>query len=122
MCDRRRYLHWVFEAQKRFGLAVLNYMITSNHVHLLIKDTGPNVIADSIQLIAGRTAQEAIKGTGYFPAECLMRHTLTNLPTNELPLRPGQSVVARVDAAILFQVSGRTNALKSLLGSTRSRL
>jgi REP element-mobilizing transposase RayT len=51
-------LHWLFEAKKRFGLSVLNYMITSNHVHLLIKDTGPNVIADSIQLIAGRTAQE----------------------------------------------------------------
>ena len=56
--DRRRYLHWIFEAKKRFGLSVLNYMITSNHVHLLIKDTGPNVIADSMQLIAGRTAQE----------------------------------------------------------------
>jgi hypothetical protein len=24
--DRRRYLHWVFEAKKRFGLSVLNYM------------------------------------------------------------------------------------------------
>jgi len=56
--DRRRYLYWIFEAKKRFGLSVLNYMITSNHVHLLIKDTGPNVIADSMQLIAGRTAQE----------------------------------------------------------------
>ena len=56
--DRRRYLHWIFEAKKRFGLSVLNYMITSNHVHLLIKDTGPNVIADSMQLIASRTAQE----------------------------------------------------------------
>jgi putative transposase len=40
--DRRCYLHWVFDAKKRFGLSVLNYMITSNHVHLLIKDTGPN--------------------------------------------------------------------------------
>jgi REP-associated tyrosine transposase len=56
--DRRRYFHWIFEAKKRFGLSVLNYMITSNHVHLLIKDTGPNVVADSMQLIAGRTAQE----------------------------------------------------------------
>jgi putative transposase len=56
--DRRRYLHWVFEAKKRFGLSVLNYMMTSNHVHLLIKDTGPNIIAHSMQLIAGRTAQE----------------------------------------------------------------
>src|SRR5262249_23283136 len=26
--DRRRYLHWLFEAKKRFGLSVLNYMIT----------------------------------------------------------------------------------------------
>ena len=56
--DRRRYLHWLFEARKRFGLCVLDYMVTSNHVHLLIKDTGSDVIAESMQLIAGRTAQE----------------------------------------------------------------
>src|ERR1044071_9578053 len=56
--DRRRYLHWLFEAKKRFGLCVLDYMVTSKHVHLLIKDTGSNVIAESMQLIAGRTAQE----------------------------------------------------------------
>ena len=37
---------------------MLNFMVTSNHVHLLVKDTGPNVIARSMQLIAGRTAQE----------------------------------------------------------------
>ena len=28
--DRRCYLSWVFEAKKRFGLSVLNYMVTSN--------------------------------------------------------------------------------------------
>jgi REP element-mobilizing transposase RayT len=56
--DRRRYLHWLFEGKKRFGLCVLDYMVTSNHIHLLVKDTGPNVIAQSMQLIAGRTAQE----------------------------------------------------------------
>jgi len=56
--DRRRYLHWLFEAKKRFGLCVLDYIVTSNHIHLLVKDTGPNVIAESMQLIAGRTAQE----------------------------------------------------------------
>jgi REP element-mobilizing transposase RayT len=56
--DRRRYLHWVFEAKRRFGLSVLNYVVTSNHVHLLVKDTGEDVIAESMQLIAGRTAQE----------------------------------------------------------------
>jgi REP element-mobilizing transposase RayT len=56
--DRRRYLHWVFDAKKRFGLCVLNYMVTSNHVHLLVKDAGGDAIAQSMQLIAGRTAQE----------------------------------------------------------------
>jgi putative transposase len=37
----RRYLRWVFEAKKRFGLSVLNYYVpTSNDVHLLVKETG----------------------------------------------------------------------------------
>jgi REP element-mobilizing transposase RayT len=56
--DRRRYLHWVFEAKKHFGLCVLNYTVTSNHIHLLVHDTRSDVIAQSMQLIAGRTAQE----------------------------------------------------------------
>ncbi len=39
-------------------MSVLNYMVTSNHIHLLVRDSGPNVISQSMQLIAGRTAQE----------------------------------------------------------------
>ena len=30
--DRVRWLHWLFEAKKRFGLTVLNYIVTSNHM------------------------------------------------------------------------------------------
>ena len=56
--DRRRWRSWLFEAKKRFGLRVLNYVVTSNHIHLLVIDSGPDVIPNSIQLIAGRTAQE----------------------------------------------------------------
>ena len=56
--DRNAYLRWLYEARKRFGLCVLNYMVTSNHVHLLVKDTGDGVIAGSMQLVAGRTAQD----------------------------------------------------------------
>ena len=56
--DRRTYRHWLFEAKKRFGLRVFNYAVTSNHIHLLVKDTGEGVIAQSMQLAAGRTAQE----------------------------------------------------------------
>ncbi|HUJ16917.1 MAG TPA: transposase [Nitrospirota bacterium] len=57
--DRRRWLQWLFEARKRYGLSVLNYTVTSNHIHLLVRDNGNrDVIPASIQLIAGRTAQE----------------------------------------------------------------
>ena len=56
--DRRRYLQWVFEAKKRYSLSVLGYAVTSNHVHLLVRDNGHrDVIPKSIQLIAGRTGQ-----------------------------------------------------------------
>lgn len=54
MRDRRRYLRWLLEAKKRFGLFVVDYMVTPNPIHLLVKDTGENVIAQSMQLIAGR--------------------------------------------------------------------
>lgn len=56
--DRQHYVRWLFEAKKRFGLCVLNYTVTSNHVHLLIRDTAPGVISQSIQLVAGRTARD----------------------------------------------------------------
>ena len=56
--DRSNYLRWLYEARKRFGLCVLDYMVTSNHIHLLIKDTEEGVIARSMQLVAGQTAQE----------------------------------------------------------------
>ncbi len=30
--DRRRWCHWFFESKKRYGLCVLNYIVTSNHI------------------------------------------------------------------------------------------
>ena len=57
--DRQKWLQWLFEAKKRYGLIILNYTVTSNHIHLLVVDEGERgVIADSIKLVAGRTAQE----------------------------------------------------------------
>jgi REP element-mobilizing transposase RayT len=56
--DRRTWIRWLFEAKKRYGLCVLNYMVTCNHVHLLVEDTGGEAMARSIQLVAGRTAWE----------------------------------------------------------------
>lgn len=56
--DRQRWRQWLFEARKRYGLCVLDYIVTSNHIHLLVHDRGQGEIARSMQLIAGRTAQE----------------------------------------------------------------
>ena len=57
--DRQRWLGWLFEARKRFGLSILDYMVTSNHIHLLVSgDNGLEIIPKSMQLIAGRTGQE----------------------------------------------------------------
>ena len=47
-------ISWIFEAKKRYELCVFNYVVNSNHIHLLVKDTGEQVIARSMQLIAGR--------------------------------------------------------------------
>jgi putative transposase len=38
--------------------------VTSNHVHLLVKDPGEQVIPQSMQLIAGCTAQEYTQRKG----------------------------------------------------------
>lgn len=57
--DRKRWLFWLFQAKKRYGLCILNYSLTSNHIHLLTYDKKKsNVIANSVHLAACRTAQE----------------------------------------------------------------
>ena len=57
--DRRRWLQWLYVAKKRYGLTILNYMITSNHINLLVvDDSDREIIPRCIQLVAGRTGQE----------------------------------------------------------------
>lgn len=57
--DRKRWLYWLFQAKKRYGLHILNYAVTSNHIHLLVYDDGVRgKIPKSILLVASRTARE----------------------------------------------------------------
>jgi len=56
--DRRRWLHWLFESKKRYDLQILNYIVTSNHIHLLVLDGDEDVIPRSLQLTAGQTGEE----------------------------------------------------------------
>jgi len=47
------------KANNRFDISILNYMITSNHIHILIMDGHEDCcIADSMKLVSGRMAQE----------------------------------------------------------------
>ena len=56
--DRRTWVRWLYAARRRYGLCVLDYAVTSNHIHLVVRDQGRGEIARSMQLIAGRTGQE----------------------------------------------------------------
>ncbi|WP_320041740.1 transposase [uncultured Desulfobacter sp.] len=57
--DRNRWLDFLFRAKQKYGLEVLNYIVTSNHIHLLVSDNGNrDTIPKLMQLIAGQTAQE----------------------------------------------------------------
>ena len=57
--DRQAWVKWLYEAKLRYDLLIFNYMVTSNHVHLLLLDeSGQEAIPRSMQLIAGRTGQE----------------------------------------------------------------
>lgn len=57
--DRRKWVQWLYKAKKKYGLVILNYTVTSNHIHLLVQDEkGRDVIPQSIKLVAGRTGQE----------------------------------------------------------------
>ena len=56
--DKKNWVNWLFESKKRYGLSILNFAVTSNHIRLLVIDTDINTIPKSIQLIAGRTGRE----------------------------------------------------------------
>ena len=49
--DRRRWLYWLYQAKKRYGLTILNYMVTSNHIHG--NGVGPRELIDMVRRIAG---------------------------------------------------------------------
>ena len=57
--EKLSWLEWLMESKKRFRLCVLDYTVTSNHVHLLVSDRGVfQAIPRAMQLIASRSAQE----------------------------------------------------------------
>ena len=57
--DRDRWIELLFRVKNKYGLEILNYIVTSNHIHLLVADNGErDTIPRSMQVVAGQTAQE----------------------------------------------------------------
>jgi putative transposase len=60
--DKRLWISWALQAKIRYGLAILNFMITSNHIHLLAavlrSRARQDALPRSLQLIESRVAQE----------------------------------------------------------------
>lgn len=56
--DKRRYRYWLYQAVQQYGLCVLNFMVTDNHIHLLVVDTGEQIISNSMRLIASRVSYD----------------------------------------------------------------
>lgn len=58
--DKLLWLFWTLQAKIRYGLIVINYMITSNHIHLLATGHrgGQQAIPRALQLTESRVAQE----------------------------------------------------------------
>ena len=57
--DRSPWMQLLFEARKRYGVSILNYIVTCCHIHLIVTDNGRSeAIPRTMQYAAGRTGQE----------------------------------------------------------------
>jgi len=59
--DKQAWLRWILAAKNEYKLCILNYMITSNHIHLLLldrDDRNDRAISRSFHLAEARIAQE----------------------------------------------------------------
>jgi len=57
--DKQRWLELLSHAKKRYDLSILNYAVTSNHIHLLVEDNRyDRSIARALHFVAGRMAWE----------------------------------------------------------------
>ncbi|MFO7866182.1 MAG: transposase, partial [Candidatus Aminicenantes bacterium] len=56
---KKRWMYWLYRAKQQFHISIFNYIVTSNHIHLLaLSDGKENDIAKTMHLVSGRTAWE----------------------------------------------------------------
>jgi putative transposase len=87
--DKRAWLRWILVAKRLHGLCILNFIITSNHIHLLVLDRSgdghaqENTIAKSLHLAEARVAQEYNKRKDRSGAFWEDRYHATAIETGE---------------------------------------
>ncbi len=55
--DRDQWRHWLYQARRRYGLCVLDFTITRNHIHLMVASDDRDTVPRSMRLIAGQTGR-----------------------------------------------------------------
>lgn len=86
--DKRAWCRWILAARRLYGLCVLNYIITSNHIHLLVIDRGEQdrahqMISRSLHLAEARVAQEYNERKGRSGAFWEDRYHATAIETGD---------------------------------------
>lgn len=56
--DRRRWMYWLFQSRRLYGLSVLNYVVLPNEVKLLVMDRRRGEIRLSMRFLAERMAKD----------------------------------------------------------------
>ena len=56
--DRKNYTDRLREASKKYSISVLDYMVTSNHVHLLVFSPDSDTLSRAMQFIQGTIAKD----------------------------------------------------------------
>ena len=56
--DRKRWMYWMFVAKQKYNPIILNYTVTSNHIHLLVYADNRKSVYRTIQLSSGRIGWE----------------------------------------------------------------
>lgn len=81
---RKLWMKWLYEGTNRYDVPILNFMVTSNHIHLLVlapKDM--EAIPRLMQLVAGRTGQEFNQRRNRKGAYWEKRYSATAVQTGE---------------------------------------
>ena len=81
--DRDKYFEFLREANKRFRISILDYMITSNHIHILVWAGKGEQISKAMQFVQGSFGQYYNKKHGRQGAFWRDRYHPTRIQSGE---------------------------------------